>query len=236
MSLPPSRWRCDYSAMSYRGLVAGVAMLSACAQAGAGLERADASIGSSDGNTTDSPGTTDGQPIDGPPACTPMTVNLLQNGNFDATPLATMWTETRYGNELIVRNDGFAAQTGTSKAWLGGVTGSAAADALHQDVAVPASATGISLTGYYHVITGESGATVYDHGNIDLATTAGTVIEAVAALDNAHATTGWTSFTKTFTQNIAGMTVRVRLSSTNDILNATSFYFDTLALNATVCP
>ena len=164
-----------------------------------------------------------------------MTVNLLLNPSFDATPLATMWTETRFGNELIVRNDGFAAQSGTSKAWLGGVTGAAATDGLHQDIAIPASATGVAITGFYHVITGETGATVYDRGNIDLATTAGTTIEAIMAFDNAHATTGWTAFNKTFTQSVAGMTVRVKMTSTNDGLNATSFYFDTLALNATVC-
>lgn len=222
--------------MSYRGLVAAVAMLSACAEAGVTLERVDAPIGSSDGQV-DSPTSTstDGPPIDGPPACTPMTVNLMLNANFDTTPLATMWTETRYNNELIVRNDGFAAQSGASKAWLGGVTGSAASDGLHQDIAIPASATGISLTGYYHVITGETGATVFDRGNIDLTTTAGTTIEAIMAFDNAHATGAWTAFSKTFTQTIAGTTVRLKMKSTNDVLNATSFYFDTLALNATVC-
>ena len=212
-------------------------MLSACAEAGVTLERADAPVGSSDGNT-DSPGTTDGPPIDGPPACTTMMVNLLLNPSFDATPLATMWTETRFGNELIVRNDGFAAQSGTSKAWLGGVVGaigSPATDGLHQDIAIPASATNISITGYYHVITGETGATVYDTGKIDLASTAGTTIEAIGAYDNAHATTAWTAFNKNFTQNVAGMTVRVKMTTSNDFTNATSFYFDTLALNATVC-
>lgn len=212
-------------------------MLSACAEAGVTLERVDGSVGTSDGKE-DSPGTADAPMTDSPPACTQMTVNLLQNANFDATPLATMWTETRFGTELIVRTDGFAAQSGTTKAWLGGVIGSIGApatDALHQDVAIPASATGISITGYYHVITGETGTTVYDRGNVDLATTAGTTIEAIAAFDNAHTTTGWTAFDKTFTQNIAGMTVRVKMSSSNDFSAATAFYFDTLALNATVC-
>lgn len=222
--------------MSYRGLVAALAMLSACAEAGVSLDHADAPVGTGDGKA-DSP-TPDGPPIDGPPACTPMTVNLLQNPSFDATPLATMWTETRFSNQPIVRNDGFAAQSGTSKAWLGGVVGTIgtpATDALHQDIAIPASATGVTFTGYYHVITGETGATVYDRGNIDLATTAGTTIEAIMGFDNAHATGAWTAFNKTFTQNVAGMTVRVKMSSSNDFSNATAFYFDTLALTATVC-
>lgn len=211
-----------------------MAMLTACAEAGSSLERADAPPGAIE-SPTDAPGPIDGPPIDGPPACTQMNVNLLQNASFDGTPLATMWTETRYGNELIVRTDGFAAQSGTTKAWLGGVTGAAASDALHQDVAIPASATGIGITGYYHVITGESGGTVYDRGSIDLVTTGGTLVEAIAAFDNAHATGGWTAFNKNFTSNLAGTTVRVRMTSTNDVSAATSFYFDTLALTATIC-
>ncbi len=223
--------------MSYRrALVAALAVLSACAEAGVSLERTDASLTSSDGNsTTDSPPGSADASTDSPPACTPMMVNLLQNPSFEGAPLATGWSETRYQNEPIVRTDGFAAQSPTTKAWLGGVTGSAASDALHQDIAVPASTTALSITGFYYVVTGETGATVYDRGTIDLVSTAGTTIEAIQAFTNAGAVGAWTAFNHPFTATVAGQTVRLKMSSTNDILNATSFYFDTLALTATVC-
>ena len=36
--------------------------------------------------------------------------------------------------------------------------------------------------------------------------------------------------------NLAGQTIRVRMTSTNDFFRATSFYFDTLSLRALRCP
>ena len=46
---------------------------------------------------------------------------------------------------------------------------------------------------------------------------------------------GGTPIDVTATQNLSGQTVRLRLTSTNDIWEATSFYFDTFAVTATVC-
>jgi hypothetical protein len=222
--------------MQYRRILA-LAMLSACAEAGVSLEKPDApplTIGGEAG--VDSPTSTGADAaVDSPAQCTTMTINLLQNPSFETTPLATGWTETRYNNEPIVRTDGIAGQSPTTKAWLGGVTGSAAADALHQDIMVPASTTALVLTGFYEVRTGETGATVYDTGSIDLVSTAGTMIEPIQALTNATATTAWTAINHPITANVKGTTVRLRMRTTNDILNATSFYFDTMVLNATVC-
>jgi hypothetical protein len=218
--------------MSYRWLLAVVAVFSACAQAGVSLEHADASGGGGDAKRDSSSGI-DGPPIDGPTQCTTMTVNLLQNGTFEGAPLATMWTETRYQNQPIVRTDGVAGQSPTTKAWLGGLA--PATDALSQDIAIPASATGITFTGYYQVLTAETGATVFDRGRADLVMPSGTAIESLASLDNAHPASTWTTISHPIAASIAGQTVRLKLSSTNDVLNASSFYFDTLALTATVC-
>ena len=215
-----------------------LALLAACAEAGQGQPhgQVDAPPGSNPDAKIDGQMTGGEAGIDTPGPCTPMMVNLLTNGNFETMPLATGWTETRIQNEPIVRTDGtIVAQSGTVRAWLGGVTGAAATDALVQDFMVPASATNIGITGFYDVRTGETGATVYDTGKIELLTTGGTVLEAIQSFSNATPTTAWTAINKTFTSNIAGMTVRLRMTTTNDIINATSFYFDTLAVNATVC-
>jgi hypothetical protein len=222
--------------MQYRRILA-LALLSACAEAGVALEKPDAppSTGGGDASVDSPTSTGTDAAVDSPAQCTTMTVNLLQNPNFETTPLATGWTETRYNNEPIVRTDGIAGQSPTTKAWLGGVTGSAAADALHQDIMVPASTTALVLTGFYEVRTGETGATVYDRGSLDLVSTAGAMIEPIQAFTNATPTTAWTAINKTITANVKGTTVRLRMSSTNDILDATSFYFDTMVLNATVC-
>jgi hypothetical protein len=70
---------------------------------------------------------------------------------------------------------------------------------------------------------------------VGLTQTNGTPIETAQSLSNANPTTAWTAFSKTFTTNLSGQTVRLRLTSTNDIITATSFYYDTLALTATYC-
>lgn len=226
--------------MSYRlGLVA-IALLSACAQAGQGQARPDGSVSvnpdAPGGGGHDAPGGSDsggGGTDSGGGGCTPMMVDLLQNGNFEGG--TTGWTETQYQSNPIITDQGIAGQTPTQKAWLGGVTGAPANDALTQDIAVPASATNVKLTGYYEVRTGETGSTVYDTGDIELLSSSGAQLEAIGHYDNAHATTAWTAFSHTFTANLAGTTVRLRMKSSNDSLNASAFYFDTLALTAMVC-
>ena len=182
--------------------------------------------------------------IDAPPdACVPITTELLANPVFDLTPQGTGWTETNIDNAypIITADDGITEQTAPYKAWLGGWAGTdksvtSLTDQLYQDVVVPAGTTSLVLTGYYEVRTAETGTTVYDTGNVDLLQTNGTPIEAVMALSNAAPTTAWTPLSHTFGGNLSGMTVRLRFTTTNDVSNPTSFYFDTLSLKATHCP
>jgi hypothetical protein len=98
--------------------------------------------------------------------------------------------------------------------------------------------TQLVLTGYYEVRTGESATatTVYDSGSLGLTQTNGTPIATALSVSNLTPTTAWTAINYTVPQNLSGQTVRVRMTSTNDFLNATSFYFDTLSLRATHCP
>ncbi len=165
-------------------------------------------------------------------ACVPTPTELLQNPSFDLDPMGTMWTES--ATDLVTDQDGVAEQSAPYKAWLGGLTSSS--DTLYQDVTVPASTTSLVLTGFYWVATGESGSTVYDHGTIKLTQTNGTQIESVMALTNVSKTTTWTAINHTFTNLSAGQTVRLSFASDNDSTLPTSFYFDTLSLQATACP
>lgn len=169
--------------------------------------------------------------------CTIMTKDLLANGNFDATPPGTGWTEVPAvaGDKLITPNDGIAEHSAPNKAWLGGIAQANAIDTLYQDVNIPPSTTMLVLSGYYDVRTLETGATVYDTGKLEIAMTNGTVIETVLSLDNAHPKTSWQSIQHTFATSVAGQTIRIRFTTKNDGLNASSFFFDTLALQATYC-
>lgn len=184
----------------------------------------------------------------GPPppdaACVPVATELLANPAFDLTPVGTGWTEQDIDPTYPVITSapsGLPAQSAPYVAWMGGITGddigaSSATDVLYADVTVPAGTTQLVLTGYYAVATSETDPTPYDTASVDLLQTNGTPIEAILAMDNTTIATSYAQFTHTFTSNVAGQTVRLRFTSTNDIINATSFFFDTLSLQATHCP
>jgi hypothetical protein len=182
--------------------------------------------------------------IDAPPdACVPITTELLANPAFDLATLGQGWTEANIDNAypIVTGDDGIVEQSAPYKAWMGGFAGSdksttSLTDQLYQDFTVPANTTTLVLTGYREVRTAETGTTVYDTGNVDLLQTNGSPIEAILAENNAAPTTAWTLFSHTFGGNLSGQTVRLRFTTTNDVSNATSFYFDTLSLKATHCP
>jgi hypothetical protein len=227
------------------GLLA--AAVAGCAQ-GSALGASDAPIQVIDGKTyLDAPVNPPlDAPADAPPdaPCVPMTTELLTNPAFDLTPVATGWTEHNIDDTypIITADTGIPnPHTTPYRAWMGGFQGSdlgvsSVTDMLYQDVTVPAGTTALVLTGYYAVGTAETGSTVYDTGSVDLIETSGTPIEAIKSVSNATSAASWKHLSHTFTANVAGQTVRLRFTTTNDITNATSFYFDTMSLKATHCP
>ena len=188
------------------------------------------------------------RPIDAPPppppdaGCTPHTTELLGNPAFDLAPMGTKWTEQEIDTTypIITADTGLNPHTAPYRAWMGGFSGdqgySNLTDMLYQDVTVPAGTTQLVLTGYYAVATAETGSTVYDTGSVDLIQTNGSPIEPILSLTNATVAGSWTQVSHTFTTDVSGQTVRLRFTTTNDITNPTSFYFDTLSLKATHCP
>jgi hypothetical protein len=102
---------------------------------------------------------------------------------------------------------------------------------------VPAGTTMLVVRGQYEVRTGETGGTIYDTGNVELLNSSGGLLQGVLSLSNAAPTTVWTPFQLTFSSPHPGQVVRLRFRSSNDFSNETSFYFDSIALEATVtCP
>lgn len=173
--------------------------------------------------------------LDAPP-CTPHLVELLLNGAFDAAPAGINWSATPINTmyPIVTADDGIPEQSPTQKAWMGGINNGA--DSVFQDVAIPASATSLVLTGYYEVRTSETSTTnPYDKGFLNLTTTTGTTLEAVGAYDSTHPTTAWTAINHPFANAFAGQTVRLFFNTTNDVSNETSFFFDTLSLQAMAC-
>jgi hypothetical protein len=187
-------------------------------------------------------------PVDAAPdayQCQVQTVQLLQNPVFDLTPMGVHWVQQTIDSAypLVTGDDGVPEHTAPFKVWLGGLEGvnynsSSVTDVLYQDVSVPAGTTALRLTGYYEVRTAETTTTMaYDSAVVALVQTNGTPIATVRSLSNLTPTTAWTAFDHTFANAsaLAGQTVQLRLTSTNDVVEPTSFFFDTLALTATFC-
>jgi hypothetical protein len=191
----------------------------------------------------DAPIMIDAPLIDAPPdACVPVATELLVNPAFDLSPVGTGWTQVLIdpAGPLISTDGNIDEHSASYKAWLGGyeAPSTSVTDSLSQDVVVPAGTTQLVLTGFYQVQTYESATatTVYDNARLDLTQPNGTPIATVRTFSNLTPVATWTAINFTFPQNLAGQTVRLRMTSTNDFINVTNFYFDTLSLVATHCP
>ncbi|MBZ0238071.1 MAG: hypothetical protein K8M05_37515 [Deltaproteobacteria bacterium] len=168
--------------------------------------------------------------------CTTMVLQRLTNPAFDLTPMGTGWMQTPYDAQspLVTDEDGIVEHTAPYKAWLGGwpfVTN----EVLFQDVTIPAGATLLTLRGQYAVGTDETGTGVYDTCNVELLTTGGALLQSVMSLSNRTSAAAWTPFQFTFSSPHGGQTVRLNFRSSTDLSLATAFWFDSLALEATVC-
>jgi hypothetical protein len=171
--------------------------------------------------------------------CTTMVLQRLANPAFDATPLGTGWIQTPHDAAFPIITDadgntGMVEHTAPNKAWLGGWD-ETAIDVLYQDVAIPAGTTQLTLRGQYWTATDETGTSVYDTCTVQLQNTSGGVLQNVMTLSNRTPVSVWTAFNFTFTSPQAGQTVRLNVRASSDISNATAFWFDSLALEATVC-
>ena len=189
-------------------------------------------------------------PPDAPPpppdACVPVATERLQNPVFDLAPDGVSWTAVRNPAlyPIISPNPtGLVAISAPNKAWLGGASGNdlsmaSVTDSLHQDVTFPANATNFVITGYYLIGGIEDTDVVYDTFSLDVIQTNGTPIESVLFLNNTQKVGGttFTAFSKTLSSNLAGQTVRLRATSSNDIINHTSFWLDSLSFKSTQCP
>jgi hypothetical protein len=199
-------------------------------------------------------------PIDAAPppdACIPQTTQLLANPSFDLDANGTGWTQQPIQNTVCGMNrtpcgpfaliSNVIPQSAPYDAFLGGLTADGVqppqnfvTDQLYQDVTVPAGTTQLVLSGEYIVVSAEdpSDPTIYDTADLALLRTDGSPIEDVLSVNNvtAAAMTTYAVFSYTFATDVSGKAVRVRFTSSNDPINNTNFFFDTLSLEATHCP
>jgi hypothetical protein len=165
------------------------------------------------------------------------TIELLGNPSFDDGD--TVWTSQSPASittPIINLDDGtfdVAAQSPSYFAWLGGYD--RANDVLSQSVTIPASTSSLTLSFYFAVFTAETTTgSEFDTMNVALVTPQQTY--QLAHFSNLSAISSWTRFTTVVPSTLAGQTATLRFKATTDGSLATSFYVDTVSLQAVACP
>jgi hypothetical protein len=177
------------------------------------------------GPVVDAAGSTDG--------CSAGTVQLLANPAFDEG--ATGWIEVAGPINFPEDQLPIAVHTGTRAAWMG--RAGPVDQRLSQTVTVPEGATSLTLRGMHCFVT-ERSLPDQDTVTIAVLDPDGDVLETpeVFANDDAGATCGWEPFQLAIGDH-PGEEIQLELRAVSDSAGLTSFYFDSLSLEATVdCP
>ena len=175
----------------------------------------------------------DARPDAPPDACVATWTPLLSNAAFDLG-------DTQWLSSGSVITDAsmmpIAPQSPSYAAWLAGYNG--ADEYLAQTVTVPGGATALRLRTYRCFVTSDvSGAD--DHLSIELRDASGaTVLETLGSYSNLDVGTvcSWGTLVLHAASAHAGESIRLHFHATTDALYPTSYYVDTLALEARACP
>jgi len=173
-------------------------------------------------------------PVDAAVSCTPGITQLLGDRGFEAVDGS--W-QTSGGTIIFTEAQMpiLAAAGSRAARFLGR---NAANERLLQGVIVPAGTTSLVLRGELCFVTEEGGGPV-DTLTIRLLDPANNPLDTFASLSNldAGAICSWAPFTMALAAPHAGQPVQLEFHATADSATVTSFYFDSLRLDANVtCP
>jgi hypothetical protein len=188
------------------------------------------------GDEDASPNVPDARP---PGECNGGITQLLTNPGFDEAMMpggAIGWTETTVPITYPVPQIPIS-HSPIRAAWFGEII--RPEQKLSQEVSVPEGTNSLALTIYTCFVTAEKRGEVFDRVSINLLDSSGNPLEVLAEFDNTMAgeTCGWQERTLLADNPHAGQEVRLEIFGQSDGATLTSFYFDTLSLNATgTCP
>src|SRR5690606_17795878 len=154
-----------------------------------------------------------------PPTDPPPPTSGVTNGGFESG--ATGWS----GDTGTIGSGGYAARTGSNKAWLVGY-GQTRTEAITQQVTVPS--TGATLDFWLRVVTAERTRTsAYDRMQVQVV--AGGTTTVLGTWSNLHASSGYIQRSVSLSQ-FAGQTVTLRFVAAEDVTLATSFLIDDVSM------
>jgi hypothetical protein len=165
---------------------------------------------------------------------TPTATNLLINPGFEGT--ASAWTESISTYASIITVDAARSHSGSGHAWLGGYDN--AADMLHQDVTISASAEQAWLQYWYFITSSEAGTTgAYDTFKVELYNpTTGALLATLRTYSNLDRSSGWLQSPRIDLRAFKGQTVRLKFTGRTDSSDSSSFRLDDIELAVQEAP
>ena len=158
--------------------------------------------------------------LTGAPPPPPPGTELLLNRGFESG--GVNWVATA---GVITNSTGQTPRTGSWYAWLDGY-GTTHTDTLYQQIAVPSSATTVTLSFWLKINTAETTTTTpFDTLQVQIRNSSNTVLTTLATYSNLNKTTGYVQ--KTFdVTSFKGQTIRIYFLGTEDSSLQTSFVID----------
>jgi len=150
----------------------------------------------------------------------PPGTELLANRGFESGNVS--WVAT---SGVITNSTGQTPRTGSFYAWLDGY-GTTHTDSLYQQIAVPSSATTVTLSFWLKINTAETTTTTpFDTLQVQIRNSSNTVLSTLATYSNLNKTTGYVQKTFDVTA-FKGQTIRIYFLGTEDSSLQTSFVID----------
>jgi hypothetical protein len=170
--------------------------------------------------------------------CTPVTRQMLANGNLDGTPTGISWvqlpTDPAYPP---IRNDlPVTEPTAPNAAWLGG--GDNWDSAIYQQFSVPVDATSMQISFQKYLATEET-ESGYDYLRVQIRNNADNVLETLVEYSPTSTTDdgAWIPVGPLVpVNNYAGQTIRLHFQSHTDVIFNTNFFIDTTSITVVACP
>lgn len=155
-----------------------------------------------------------------PPPPPPPGTELLLNKGFESG--AVNWVAT---TGVITNTTQNTPRTGAWYAWLNGY-GVSHTDTLYQQIAVPSTATTVTLSFWLKISSAETTTTTaFDTLRVQVRNSSNTVLSTLATYSNLNETTGYTLKTFDVTA-FKGQTIRIYFLGVEDSSLATSFVID----------
>jgi len=155
-----------------------------------------------------------------PPPPPPPGTELLANRGFESGNVT--WVATA---GVITNSTGQTPRTGSFYAWLDGY-GTTHTDSLYQQVAIPSTASTVTLSFWLKINTAETTTTTpFDTLQVQIRNSSNTVLSTLATYSNLNKTTGYVQKTFDLTA-FRGQTVRIYFLGVEDSSLQTSFVID----------